>query len=114
MLITLFSFITRVLHLILGVNVPQSFPPPLGDEEERLCFERAAEGDEDARQKLILHNLRLVSHIVRKYYSAAKSPEDLVSIGTIGLVKAVDSFNVQNGARFATYAAKCIQNAILS
>ena len=108
MLITLFSFLTRILHLILGVNVPQSFPPPLSDEEERACFEKAAKGDEDARQRLILHNLRLVSHIVRKYYSGAKSPEDLVSIGTIGLVKAVDSFNVQNGARFATYAAKCI------
>ena len=62
---------------------------------------------------MILHNLRLVSHIVRKYYSTAKSPEDLVSIGTIGLIKAVDSFSVSNGVRFATYAAKCIQNEIL-
>ena len=113
MLITLFSFITRFMHLILGINLPNSFPPPLSDEEERACFARAAKGDEDARGKLILHNLRLVSHIVRKYYSGAKSPEDLVSIGTIGLVKAVDSFNVENGARFATYAAKCIQNEIL-
>ena len=113
MLITLFSFLTKILHLILGVNVPQNFPPPLSDEVERSYFEQAAAGDEEARQKLILHNLRLVSHIVRKYYSGAKSPEDLVSIGTIGLVKAVDSFNVQNGARFATYAAKCIQNEIL-
>ncbi len=113
MLLTLFSFITKIMHLILGINMPHQFPPPLSDEEERACFERAANGDEDARGKLILHNLRLVSHIVRKYYSGAKSPEDLVSIGTIGLVKAVDSFNVKNGARFATYAAKCIQNEIL-
>jgi RNA polymerase sporulation-specific sigma factor len=60
-----------------------------------------------------LHNLRLVSHIVRKYYSASKNQEDLVSIGTIGLVKAVDTFNIDNGTRFATYAAKCIQNEIL-
>ena len=109
----LFSYITRVLHLILGVNTPQKFPPTLTDEEERACFLAAEKGDEDARQKLILHNLRLVSHIVRKYYSGAKSPEDLVSIGTIGLIKAVDSFNKHLGAKFATYAAKCIQNEIL-
>lgn len=114
MFITLFALLTRVMHLILGIGIPQNFPPPLSDEEERACFEKAANGDENARQKLILHNLRLVSHIVRKYYSSAKNSEDLVSIGTIGLVKAVDSFNVKNGARFATYAAKCIQNAILS
>ena len=114
MFATLFSYITRVLHLILGINTPQSFPPTLSDEEERACFLAAESGDEDARQKLILHNLRLVSHIVRKYYGTAKNAEDLVSIGTIGLVKAVDTFDPENGARFATYAAKCIQNAILS
>ena len=113
MLITLFALLTRILHLILGVATPQNFPPPLPPEEEYECFLKSEEGDEDARQKLILHNLRLVSHIVRKYYSAARNPEDLVSIGTIGLVKAVDTFSVRNGARFATYAAKCIQNEIL-
>ena len=114
MLITLFALLTRVLHMVLGIGTPQGFPPPLKSEEEQECFRLAREGDEDARQKLILHNLRLVSHVVRKYYSSAKSPEDLVSIGTIGLVKAVDTFSLRNGARFATYAAKCIQNAILS
>ena len=114
MFLTLFSLVTRMLHLILGVGTPQKFPPPLPPAEERECFLRLARGDEDARQKLILHNLRLVSHIVRKYYATAHNPEDLVSIGTIGLVKAVDSFRVENGAKFATYAAKCIQNAILS
>ncbi len=113
MFLFFFSLLTRLTHVILGVNTPQSFPPPLSDEEEHECFLLAEGGDEDARQKLILHNLRLVSHIVRKYYAAAKNPEDLVSIGTIGLVKAVDSFNIHNGARFATYAAKCIQNEIL-
>jgi len=113
MFTTLFSLFTRFMHLILGINTPQNFPPPLPDEEERKCFDLAKEGDEDARQKLILHNLRLVSHIVRKYYSGARNPEDLVSIGTIGLIKAVDSFDPRNGARFATYAAKCIQNEIL-
>jgi len=114
MLITLFTLITRILHLILGVGTPQNFPPPLPAAKERECFLKAEQGDESARQTLILHNLRLVSHIVRKYYSTAKNQEDLVSIGTIGLVKAVDTFNVHNGARFATYGAKCIQNAILS
>ena len=114
MLFTLFAFLTRILHLILGINTPQCFPPPLPTEEEQQCFLRMADGDEDARQRLILHNLRLVAHIVRKYYASARSPEDLVSIGTIGLVKAVDTFRPENGARFATYASKCIQNAILS
>ena len=113
MFLTLFSIFTKMLHLILGINTPQKFPPPLPAEEEREAFLKAAQGDEDARQKLILHNLRLVSHIVRKYYSTAQDPEDLVSIGTIGLVKAVDTFHVENGAKFATYAAKCVQNEIL-
>ena len=113
MLLTLFTVLMRVMHLILGIGTPQNFPPPLSHTEEHECFLRAEQGDEAARQKLILHNLRLVSHIVRKYYSTAKNAEDLVSIGTIGLCKAVDSFNVHNGAKFATYAAKCIQNEIL-
>ncbi len=113
MIVTLFSFFSKMLHMILGIGMPQNFPPPLSDEEERTCFLKMEEQDEEARQTLILHNLRLVSHIVRKYYSTARSPEDLVSIGTIGLIKAVDSFNIHNGARFATYAAKCIQNEIL-
>ena len=113
MLITLFTLITRVMHLILGIGTPQSFPPPLSQKEEQEAFRLAAKGDEEARQRLILHNLRLVSHIVRKYYSGAQNQEDLVSIGTIGLVKAVDTFRMSNGARFATYGAKCIQNEIL-
>ncbi len=113
MFLTLFTLLTRMFHLILGISTPQNFPPPLETEEEHECFLRAEEGDEEARQKLILHNLRLVSHIVRKYYSTARNAEDLVSIGTIGLVKAVDTYNVHNGTKFATYAAKCIQNEIL-
>lgn len=113
MLLTLFAFLTKIIHMILGVGMPQNFPPPLPDAEERECFIKKQTGDEEARQKLILHNLRLVTHIVRKYYSTAKSPEDLISIGTIGLIKAVDSFSMNNGVRFATYAAKCIQNEIL-
>ena len=113
MFLTLFALLTRVLHMILGINTQQKFPPPLSAEEERDYFLKAEAGDVAAREKLILHNLRLVSHIVRKYYSTAKNQEDLVSIGTIGLVKAVDTFRIRNGAKFATYAAKCIQNEIL-
>lgn len=109
-----FSPVLKLLHIILGVSTAQNFPPPLGIQEEEETFRLARAGSEDARQKLILHNLRLVSHVVRKYYATAKNQEDLISIGTIGLVKAVDSFKIDNGTRFATYAAKCIQNAILS
>lgn len=109
----LISMFSNLIHLILGINTPQNFPPPLPAEKEAEYFALLAEGDEDARQELILHNLRLVSHIVRKYYASSKNQEDLVSVGVIGLVKAVDSFKCSNGTRFATYAAKCIQNEIL-
>ena len=113
MLSYIYTVFSELAHLILGIGTPQSFPAPLGAEEERRLFEKMESGDEEARQKLILHNLRLVSHIVRKYYSTSKNQDDLVSIGSIGLVKAVDSFNIKNGARFATYASRCIQNEIL-
>lgn len=109
----LFSVFSNFFHLILGLDTPASFPPPLSHDEERTCFCEMENGSEEARQKLILHNLRLVSHIVRKYYSSGRSQDDLVSVGVIGLVKAVDSFKISNGARFATYAARCIQNEIL-
>lgn len=109
----LLSPLLKLLHIILGLDTPHRFPPPLSADEEAAAFREARAGSRDARQKLILHNLRLVSHIVRKYYASAPNQEDLVSIGTIGLVKAVDSFKLDNGARFATYAAKCVQNEIL-
>ncbi len=113
MLGELFSMLSNLLHLILGISTPQSFPPPLSPEVEREYFLRMEKGDDSVRKELILHNLRLVSHIVRKYYSTAKNQEDLVSIGTIGLIKAVDTFKISGGAKFATYAARCIQNEIL-
>ena len=113
MLLSFFSMLSNFFHLILGINSPQTFPPPLSAEEERKCFILMKKGDAAAREKLILHNLRLVSHIVRKYYASAKNQEDLISIGTIGLVKAVDTFSLSCGAKFATYAARCIQNEIL-
>ncbi len=113
MLGTLLSVFSNFIHLILGIKDTQSFPPPLKAEEEKEYFERSETGDKQARRELILHNLRLVSHIVRKYYPNAKNQDDLVSIGTIGLIKAVDTFKVSAGSRFATYAVRCIQNEIL-
>ena len=114
MLASIISLISNFLHLILGIGTPQKFPPPLSSEKEREYFKLLkTKKDERARETLILHNLRLVSHIVRKYYASSPNQEDLVSVGTVGLVKAVDSFEDSNGARFATYASRCIQNEIL-
>ena len=109
----LVSMLSNLIYLILGIGSPQKFPPPLSAEEERACFLKMEQGDSEARKKLILHNLRLVSHMVRKYYPSAKNQEDLVSIGTLGLIKAVDTFRLAQGAKFATYAARCVQNEIL-
>ena len=113
MLSFIFSFLSNLFHFMLGIRTSQSFPPPLSSEDEAKYFKMLRHGDENAREKLILHNLRLVSHIVRKYYSGSKSQEDLISVGSIGLVKAVDSFDGDKRTKFATYAAKCIQNEIL-
>ena len=113
MLNGLLSLFSSFVHFILGINTPQSYPPPLSQKEEDILFAEKEKGSARAREKLILHNLRLVSHLVRKYYSTAKNQEDLVSIGTVGLIKAVDTFKSSTGAKFATYAAKCIQNEIL-
>lgn len=113
MITSMLSMFSNLIHMILGLNTPQNFPPPLPPQKEAEYFKLLETGDENARQELILHNLRLVSHIVRKYYASSKNQEDLVSVGVIGLVKAVDSFQIANGARFATYATKCIQNEIL-
>ena len=91
-----------------------SFPKPLSAEEERRYLELAAKGDLAARNVLIERNLRLVAHIMKKYYTQTADQEDLISIGTIGLIKAISSFDASKGARLATYAARCIENAILS
>ncbi len=114
----LVNMLPRLLFVFLRVQNGTAyggvFPPPLSAKRERECFLLYREkGDMEARNELIEHNLRLVAHIVKKYYSSGKNQDDLVSIGTIGLIKAVDTFNVQNGARFATYAGKCLQNEIL-
>lgn len=93
---------------------PGSFPRPLPPEEERACLERWAQGDLEARNRLVEHNLRLVAHIIKKYYTQADNQEDLISIGTIGLIKAVNTFRADRGIKLATYASRCIENAILS
>ena len=91
-----------------------SFPKPLSAQREReLLHKMKQNGDLDARNELIEHNLRLVSHIIKKYYSNYDEQEDLISIGTIGLIKAIDSFDVDKGIRLATYAARCVENEIL-
>ncbi len=109
----LIVLLSGICFLSLSVGGSDVFPPPLSKEEERRCFLSAGQGDEKAREKLIRHNMRLVAHIIKKYYSTGKDQEDLVSIGTIGLIKAIDSFDPAKGARFATYAGKCLQNEIL-
>lgn len=92
----------------------QSFPNPLSAKEEGELLKRKEDADETARQLLIEHNLRLVAHIVKKYHATVKESEDLLSIGTIGLIKAIDTFRMDRGIRLATYASRCIENAILS
>ncbi len=100
--------------LILSASSAQSFPPVLSPTEEAELFEKYLKfNDIKARDKLIIHNQRLVSHIVRKYYGTQKNTEDLLSIGTIGLIKSIDSYDPSCKVKFATYAAKCIQNEIL-
>ena len=103
----------RFISLILGIEDSQSFPPPLSKDEEAELFNKMINGDERARDKIIEHNLRLVSHIIRKYYSSYEYPDELLSVGSLGLIKAVDSFKPTFGTRFATYGAKCVQNEIL-
>ena len=107
------SLFLRFISLILGIEEGQSFPPPLSKSEEALLFDKMSKGDERARDKIIEHNLRLVSHIIRKYYSSYEYPDELLSVGSLGLIKAVDSFKPTFGTRFATYGARCIQNEIL-
>ena len=107
------SIATRLLYLALHLETG-SFPRPLNAREEAYAFAAYHAGDAAARDKIIRHNLRLVAHIAKKYYAAPGEQEDLISIGTIGLIKAVESFDCTKKIRFSTYAARCIENAILS
>ncbi len=103
---------SALLMLRLGDNA-SSFPRPLKPKEEQEYIQRSLAGDMEARNKLIEHNLRLVMHIIKKYYTASGDTEDLVSIGTIGLIKGVSTYRPDKGVRLATYASKCIENEIL-
>ena len=111
--LTMIAVLLRLMVWFLRVEDKNGFPPPLSASEERDLFEKMKAGDQKSREKLILHNMRLVAHVVKKYTGNEKENEDLISIGTIGLIKAIDSFDVKNGVRFATYAGKCLQNEIL-
>ncbi len=102
------------LYFILHINNSSSFPKPLSPKEEAAALDKFKNGDKDARALLVERNLRLVSHIVKKYYSKTNDTDDLIFIGTIGLIKAIDSFNPDKGIRLATYASRCIENAILT
>ena len=104
----------KFIALLLGIEELQSFPPPLTKQEEESLFKKMAEGDTEARGKIIEHNLRLVSHVIRKYYSSYENSDELLSIGSFGLIKAVDTYKYNYGTRFATYGARCVQNAILT
>lgn len=104
----------NVINGCKGGIILITFKKPLPAREEEAYISQAAAGDAQARRQLIEHNMRLVAHIARKYTATAREPDDLISIGTVGLIKAVDTYNCKKGSRLATYAARCIENAILS
>ncbi len=107
------SLLSQMLCLILHVTDADSFPKPLSKAEEEGYIENLMQGDDNARKLLIEHNLRLVAHVVKKYYTTDTDKDDLISIGTIGLIKGVNSFKPQKGVKLATYCARCIDNEIL-
>ena len=112
----MFNFLKKLFkdfYIFSAAYSNNSFPDPLTKEEEDLYVEKAKLGDKDARSKLIEHNLRLVAHIVKKYDSKNEDTDDLISIGTIGLIKGVDSYSKKKNTRLTTYAARCIENEVL-
>ena len=112
MLLELLNIISSVFHFALHLS-GEVFPKPLSVKEENECFKRIEQGDESARNKVIEHNLRLVAHIAKKYNSSGCDQDDLISIGTIGLIKAVSGYSYKKETKFATYASRCIENEIL-
>lgn len=110
---TLLKLAAQIYYFALHVTGAGSFPPPLSKEEEDDLLEKSRAGDRAARDKLIEHNLRLVAHIVKKYYRGNADQDDMISIGTIGLIKAVSTYQKGKGTHLATYASRCIENEIL-
>lgn len=115
----MFAVVAAIVLVLKGVMLlvsyitNDSFPQPLTSQEEKHFLKMLSEGDEKARQILIERNLRLVAHVVKKFENTGEDKEDLISIGTIGLIKAINTFDNSKGARLATYAAKCVENEIL-
>lgn len=107
------QILSNMFFIALHATGISSFPPPLNSKAEAELLELSASGDVAARQKLIEHNLRLVAHITKKYYNNGVEADDLISIGTVGLIKAISTFSPEKGIRLATYAARCIDNEIL-
>lgn len=113
MLETAFILLMNSLLLMLRIAPGDSFPKPLSREEEQLHLQRWLQGDIDSRNILVEHNIRLVAHIIKKYYTQAEDIDDLISIGTIGLIKGINTYKPDKGVRLATYASRCIENEIL-
>ena len=107
------KIVSAIYYFALHVKGAGAFPPPLSAEREAELLEKSRNGDDGARNELIEHNLRLVAHIVKKYYNTGADQDDMISIGTIGLIKAVSTFNTDKGIHLATYASRCIENEIL-
>lgn len=110
----LLQLATNIFYFALHVTGAGAFPPPLSATKEAELLEKSINGDIKARNILVEHNLRLVAHIVKKYYATGAEQDDLISIGTIGLIKAVSTFKSDKKIKLATYAARCIENATLS
>ncbi len=112
-LLTLFALFGKGLSLLVAYVANNTFPLPLTEKEEQEELERLRQGDESAKNVLIERNLRLVAHIVKKFDNTGEDSDDLISIGTIGLIKAINTFDLNKKIRLATYAARCIENEIL-
>lgn len=108
-----FFLLMNSLWLFLRIAPGGSFPKPLSRAEEQACLDAWAAGDQEARNKLVEHNLRLVAHIMKKYYAQTDDVDDLLSIGTIGLIKAINTYRADRGVKLATYASRCIENEVL-
>ncbi|MBR6772356.1 MAG: sigma-70 family RNA polymerase sigma factor [Clostridia bacterium] len=112
MLAPILALLSRLVLLSLRLEHTGSFPPSLSSVDEHRLLLKAKEGDIDARNKLIEHNLRLVAHVIKKYYAVSGDQDDLISIGVIGLIKAIKTFDMTKNTKLATYAARCVENEL--